>query len=102
VTDPDAPSGTITHWVAWHLPKGGLPEQNVPAGIVQGTNTRGNQAYAGPCPPPGSPPHRYMFTVYAVSKRIDLAAGASVDELRAAIKGKAVAVGTLVGTYQRA
>jgi phosphatidylethanolamine-binding protein (PEBP) family uncharacterized protein len=43
-----------------------------------------------------------MFTVYAVSKRIDLAAGASVDELRAAIKGKAVAVGTLVGTYQRA
>lgn len=101
VTDPDAPRGTIVHWVAWHLPKGGLPGQNVPADVVQGTNTLGNQTYAGPCPPAGSAPHHYTFTVYAVSKPITLAPGASADDLRAAIKGKVVGQGVLVGTYQR-
>ena len=102
VTDPDAPSGTIVHWVAWHLPKRGLPEQNVPAEVAQGKNTLGNQGWNGPCPPRGSPPHHYIFTVDAVSKKIDLAAGASADDLRAAIKGKIVAEGKLTGTYQRA
>jgi Raf kinase inhibitor-like YbhB/YbcL family protein len=101
VTDPDAPVGTIVHWVAWHLPKSGLPEQSIPASVVQGTNTLGNQTWSGPCPPRGSAPHRYIFTVYAVSKRIDLAPGASADDLRAAIKGKIVAQGKLTGTYQR-
>jgi Raf kinase inhibitor-like YbhB/YbcL family protein len=102
MADPDAPTGTIVHWVAWHLPKRGLPEQSVRARIVQGTNTLGKQAYAGPCPPPGTAPHHYTFTVYAVSKPIDLAPGASVDDLRAALKGKVVGQGALIGTYQRA
>ncbi|HEY4397088.1 MAG TPA: YbhB/YbcL family Raf kinase inhibitor-like protein [Acidimicrobiia bacterium] len=102
MTDPDAPTGTFVHWVAWHLPKSGLPEQTVPAGVVQGKNTFGNQAYGGPCPPAGSPPHHYIFTVSAVSKPITLAPGATAEELRAAIKGKVLAQGKLTGTYQRA
>jgi Raf kinase inhibitor-like YbhB/YbcL family protein len=101
VTDPDAPIGTIVHWVAWHLPKSGLPEQNIPAGVAQGKNTLGNQAWNGPCPPRGSAPHHYIFTVYAVSKKIELAPGATADDLRAAIKGKIVVEGKLTGTYQR-
>jgi len=101
VTDPDAPIGTIVHWVAWHLPKSGLPEQNIPAGVAQGKNTLGNQGWNGPCPPRGSAPHHYIFTVYGVSKKIELAPGATADELRAAIKGKIVAEGKLTGTYQR-
>jgi len=101
VTDPDVPSGTIVHWIAWHLPKGGLPEQNVPPGVVQGKNTLGNQGWNAPCPPRGSAAHHYVFTVYAVSKPIGLAPGASADELRAAIKGNVVGQGKLVGTDQR-
>ena len=101
MTDPDAPSGTFVHWVAWHLPRAGLPEQTLPAGIVQGKNSIGNAAYAGPCPPAGSPPHHYIFTVSAVSKQITLAPGATVEELRAAIKGNVLARGKLTGTYQR-
>jgi phosphatidylethanolamine-binding protein (PEBP) family uncharacterized protein len=42
-----------------------------------------------------------VFTVSAVSKKITLAPGATADELRAAIKGKELARGTLTGTYQR-
>lgn len=101
MTDPDAPSGTLTHWVAWNLPSGGVPEQNLPPGVVQGKNTFGNAAYAGPCPPAGSAPHHYRFTVSAVSKKITLPAGATADDLRAAIKGNMLAQGTLTGTYQR-
>ena len=102
MTDPDLPSGgTFVHWVAWHLPKSGVPEQTLPAGIVQGKNSIGNAAYAGPCPPAGSPPHHYIFTVSAVSKQITLAPGATVEELRAAIKGNVLAQGKLTGTYQR-
>ncbi len=101
MTDPDAPSGTLTHWVAWNLPSGGVPEQTLPPEVVQGKNTFGNAAYAGPCPPAGSAPHHYRFTVSAVSKKITLAAGATADEVRAAIKGKVLAQGTLTGTYQR-
>ena len=103
MTDPDLPGGgTFVHWVAWHLPKSGLPEENLPAGIVQGKNSIGNPAYAGPCPPAGSEPHHYIFTVYALSKQITLAPGASADELRAALKGNVLGQGTLTGTYQRA
>jgi Raf kinase inhibitor-like YbhB/YbcL family protein len=101
MTDPDAPSGTLTHWVAWNLPRGGVPEQTLPPEVVQGKNTFGNAAYAGPCPPVGSAPHHYVFTVSAVSKKITLPPGSSADDLRAAIKGKVLAQGTLTGTYQR-
>lgn len=101
MTDPDAPSGTLVHWVAWTLPSGGLPEQSVPPSVVQGKNTFGATAYAGPCPPPGSAAHRYVFTVSAVSKKLTLAPGASADDVRAAIKGNVLAQGTLIGTYQR-
>ena len=101
MTDRDAASGTLTHWVAWNLPSGGVPEQTLPPEVVQGKNTFGNAAYAGPCPPAGSAPHHYRFTVSAVSKKITLAPGATADEVRAAIKGKVLAQGTLTGTYQR-
>ena len=102
MTDPDLPGGgTFVHWAAWRLPKSGVPEQTLPAGIVQGKNSIGNAAYAGPCPPSGSPPHHYIFTVSAVSKQITLAPGATADELRAAIKGNVLAQGRLTGTYQR-
>jgi Raf kinase inhibitor-like YbhB/YbcL family protein len=102
MTDPDVPSRAFVHWVAWHLPKTGLPEETLPAGIVQGKNSIGNDAYQGPCPPPGSQPHHYVFNVYAVSKQITLPPGASADDLRAAVKGNVLAQGTLTGTYQRA
>ena len=101
MTDPDAPSGTLMHWVAWNLPSAGVPEQTLPPEVVQGKNTFGNAAYAGPCPPAGSAPHHYRFTVSAVSKKITLTPGATADEVRAAIKGKVLAQGTLTGTYQR-
>jgi phosphatidylethanolamine-binding protein (PEBP) family uncharacterized protein len=87
VHDPDAPiQGGFTHWVVLGLvPKSGkLPP--LPAGANELV------AWRGPCPPPGSDPHHYRFTIYALHK------AAATQE---AIADAAIARATLVGTYSR-
>ena len=76
--DPDehtTPSGWW-HWVVYDLPatvdklpKGAGAERSsiLPPGTMQGRTDLGNDAYHGPCPDKGEPPHRYTFTVYALS-----------------------------------
>ena len=61
--DPDAPSGTFTHWVVFNLPvaSDGITNGRLPAGAAQAQNGRGQAAYTGPCPPSGT--HHYRFTV---------------------------------------
>jgi Raf kinase inhibitor-like YbhB/YbcL family protein len=75
--DPDehsTPSGWW-HWVVYDLPatttslpKGAGAEHStaLPAGAMQGRTDLGNDAYHGPCPDKGDPPHRYTFSVYAL------------------------------------
>jgi Raf kinase inhibitor-like YbhB/YbcL family protein len=36
-------------------------------GALQTRTDFGAPGYGGPCPPPGDHPHRYLFTVFAVS-----------------------------------
>jgi Raf kinase inhibitor-like YbhB/YbcL family protein len=76
VYDPDAPTGSgFWHWQIYNLPptatslpkNAGDPKGNLaPAGSVQGKNDFGVPGYGGPCPPKGSKPHHYHFTVYAL------------------------------------
>jgi len=100
VEDPDAPRGTFVHWVAWGIDPGKaeLGEGEVPAGA--GKNDFGKRGYGGPCPPKGAP-HRYVFTVFALSERLELPAGASADDLKRSVSGRTLAVGRLVGRYAR-
>ena len=102
VDDPDAPGGTYVHWVVAHLdPKqGGLAEGAVPAGATQLRNSAGEAAWAGPCPPEG-PVHHYRFTVYALGRRVEVAADAKPAAAIAAIEEAATARGRLVGTFSR-
>jgi phosphatidylethanolamine-binding protein (PEBP) family uncharacterized protein len=39
----------------------------VPPGSKEGRTDLGKLAYHGPCPAKGDPPHRYIFTIYALS-----------------------------------
>lgn len=64
------------HWVVYDLPRDtdGLPvgagaehSSVLPAGTLQGRTDLGTDAYHGPCPAKGDPPHRYVFTVYALN-----------------------------------
>lgn len=75
--DPDersTPSGWW-HWVVYDLPKdaNSLPQNAgvahsrlMPSGALQGRSDLGEDAYHGPCPARGDPPHRYTFTIYAL------------------------------------
>jgi len=91
-------TGDITHWVVWNIPAAttSLPEGGpVPAGVGQ-LSLRGPQ-YMGPAPPAGHPYHHYIFTVYALSAMLDVPAGATRPQIEAAMAGKIVARGTIVG-----
>ena len=101
VDDPDAPSGTFTHWVVVDIPTSttSSAEDGVPEGGIETTTSAGSPAYAGPCPPSGT--HHYRFTVVALDADTGLAEGASLDEALAAVDDHAVASGTLTGTYSR-
>jgi Raf kinase inhibitor-like YbhB/YbcL family protein len=101
--DPDAPRGTFTHWVVWNLSpaKGGLDAGEVPTGARQGVNDFGNVGYDGPCPPRGHGTHHYHFTLYAVPMELGLPEGSTIEDLRAALDGNALARAELVGTYER-
>ena len=87
--DPDEhgdPSGWW-HWIVYNLPanvtslpKGAGVEHSsvLPPGTMQGRTDLGTDAYHGPCPDKGDPPHRYTFTVYALSvEKLDVPADSS-------------------------
>ena len=111
------------HWVLYNIPPDvtGLPE-GVPTttdmlsdGTIQGVNdVKENEqmGYNGPCPPPSlvrrgiqpgrtaEPPHEFYFKVYALDTELDLAPGATRDELTAAMEGHIMAYGETMGKYQ--
>lgn len=103
VDDPDAPGTTFVHWVVWGLdPEApGLPEGEVPDGASEGTTDLGEATWAGPCPPEGDDPHRYMFSLLALSEPLDLEAGATAAEAREAAADSLVAEAQLTGSYGR-
>lgn len=103
--DPDAPGGTFTHWVLFNLPperrslEEGIPaKETLPDGSRQGKNDVGHLGYGGPGPPPGTP-HRYVFKLYALDTLLDLAAGATREQLLTAVRGHVLAEGELLGKY---
>jgi Raf kinase inhibitor-like YbhB/YbcL family protein len=104
VEDPDASSGTFTHWTAWGIAAstgGGLaPEGQFPAGLKEGQNSAGKDGWTPPCPPEGDDAHHYTFSLYALNKGLTLAPGAPPEEVTAALKG-ALGRGTFTGTYKR-
>lgn len=108
VVDPDAPGGTFTHWVLYDvpasvhdLPKAVRPEQRPPNGGEQGMNSFGRIGYGAPCPPPGSQPHRYVFTLYAADIALNVPPRPDKDTVLSALQGHIIAQARLAGTYTR-
>jgi Raf kinase inhibitor-like YbhB/YbcL family protein len=100
--DPDAPVGTWVHWVLFNLPAETreLPEQATPPGGSQGgKNSWKRTGYGGPCPPGGT--HRYFFKLYALDTMLDLAAGATKEQLLKAMEDHILGQAEVMGTYSR-
>lgn len=126
--DPDHEAGLWVHWLMYNIPAEltgvaeGVPTSTavLPDGTTQGSNDHKRIGYNGPCPPaekppyPGAnvsaarhaglapmPPHQYHFKVYALDSKLDLAPGATKDELVTAMHGHILAEGETVGKYLR-
>lgn len=97
VDDPDAPSGTFTHRLAWAIPG----TSRALAGVAprEGTTSAGRAGWVGPCPPSGV--HRYVFKLYALRAPLRLQAGADKGAFLTALRGKVLATAVLVGRYSR-
>lgn len=105
--DPDAPSGTWTHWVLWNLP---AKTQGLAEGVAkrdplennarQGRNSDNNIGYNGPCPPSGRA-HRYFFRLYALDENLELPPGAGRVSLLEAIKGHILGQAEYMGRFRR-
>jgi len=109
VNDPDSPgSGGFIHWIAWNVELVRMIPENIPKTpfvtfplkAVQGINSFGKIGYNGPCPPRGQT-HRYFFKVYGLDTNLDLAAGATKDQLVSAMEGHVVQYGETYVTYGR-
>jgi Raf kinase inhibitor-like YbhB/YbcL family protein len=100
--DPDAPSGTFTHWVLYDIPASTqkLPEH--PTTGTSGVNSFGKTGFGGPCPPKQDHAHHYHFHVYALDIESIGAAGLSKEDALKKMSGHILAEGHLVGTYKRA
>ncbi len=100
--DPDA-STTVgfSHWVRFDIPADchKLDEGDEKVG-TDGFTDWGESHYGGMAPPPGDPPHRYQFTVYALDVASPgLDAQTTYAKFRFSIKDHMLASGTLVGRF---
>ena len=109
--DPDAPTGSgFWHWVVVNIPpdvtelalNAGDPAAGaLPAGALQTRTDFGKPGYGGPCPPEGHP-HRYLFTVYAVSlDTLPVTADTSAAVVGLFLNHNTLAKASLMGLYRR-
>jgi Raf kinase inhibitor-like YbhB/YbcL family protein len=102
---PAKGSMDVTHWIFWNIPASStqLPASvqadASPEGIQQGKNIRGVNGYQPPCPPAGARPHHYIFELYALDSKLDLAAGASRADLLKAMDGHVMGKASYLGIF---
>jgi Raf kinase inhibitor-like YbhB/YbcL family protein len=108
--DPDAPQEKpFVHWMIWNIPgetaslPEGLPNSDhlvTPHGAIQGKNDNGSSGYFGPRPPPGTGVHHYHFQIFALDGPLTLKPDADLRALVDAMKGRVLADGEMVGTFE--
>ena len=99
--DPDAPSKTWVHQIAFNIPVAGeileIPESQTFG--TSGINDFNSLGYGGPCPPSGT--HRYFFKVFAIDSELDLQEGATKEQVESAMQGRVLDNAELIGLYER-
>lgn len=105
--DPDATAGIPwVHWVVWKLPNNTdkIQKGNLPPGSVEGITSFGTRGYGGPSPSPGSGPHRYVFTSYALSKDVNLLDDKQMSyaDILTILQPAVIDTAEWTGVYQRA
>ena len=111
VEDPDAPTPSpLVHALVWKIPAN---ERQLAEGAIApdddgdsadkdvGRNSYGAEGWLPPDPPTGHGTHDYVFQLFALSSMPEIGPTPGRSDLLAAITGKVLATGLLVGTYSR-
>lgn len=105
--DIDSVKGVWSHWVLYNvspdvpaLEAGVRPSMSLSWGGVQGRNDFDRIGYGGPCPSDGTS-HRYVICLYAVDKSLELAPGATREEVLQGIAGRVIDEARLTCRYMR-
>ena len=110
--DPDAPTGSgFWHWVVVNIPAsvtelalgaGNPASGTLPAGALEVRTDFGKPGYGGPCSPPNDHPHRYLFTVHAVSaESLPVTAETSAAVVGFNLHFQTLEKATLMGLFKR-
>jgi len=108
--DPDAPTGSgFWHWLVVNIPAdvtelalgAGSAGGALPKGALMTRTDFGAPGYGGPCPPEGDHPHRYLFTVFAVSDMLDVTADTSAAVVGFNLHFKTLAKAAIMGLFKR-
>jgi len=110
VEDPDAPAPyPLVHAVVWAIPpdvrrlaEGAIaPDGKGAIGGDVGRNSFYTEGWLPPDPPTGHGSHDYVFQLFALGEMPPMGPDPGRDELVAALEGRVLAAGLLVGTYSR-
>lgn len=101
VDDPDSVGEIWDHWLVWNISSQTrtIGVRSVPQGANVGTNDFGEFGYSGPCPPSGE--HRYLFRLYALDTKLNLASSANRAQVEKAMENHIVTKTGLMGRYTR-
>lgn len=93
--DAAAPITPFIYWIVFDIgpQTTGIQDDQIPPGARQALNSTGKLGYDPPCP--AKPGHQYRFTVYALSYRLKIPAGAGAKTAWSAIARAAIARGRL-------
>ncbi len=100
--DPDAMGavGKIwVHWVIWNIDPNTkeIAEDSIPPNSVLGKTDFGEIAYGGPAPPDKE--HTYIFKLYALDDRLNLAEGSTKQQVEQAMENHIISQSKLEGRY---
>lgn len=100
--DPDAMDavGKIwVHWILWNInPKITRFEENsIPSDCIEGETDFGEIGYGGPAPPDKE--HTYIFKLYALDQKLNIAKGSTKMQLEESMKNHVIAETKLEGRY---
>lgn len=96
--DPDAMDGV--HWLIYDIPpaRTGFGSDTAPADARVGLNDAGRRRYEAPCSR-SLEATRYVFSIYALDRRLDLDEADAV-RIRRAMAGRVLSQGTMVATHR--
>lgn len=110
VEDPDAPTAhPLVHLLIWDLPTdlGHLAEGELASPGNEGLDeTLGRNSFLGvsylpPDPPTGHGVHHYVFQIFALDHRLDFDKPPTREQMVERMRGRVLAQGRLIGTYER-